>query len=94
MNSTNETHIPFVVRADESTSDIIFQTSDTTWQAYNGRGGANLYGVTAQVATLTWQGLDHQPIAGASDHERYDGEWEGKQKLQLHHHCNQQSDEC
>ncbi|CAN2533303.1 hypothetical+protein [Methylocapsa aurea] len=43
-DSSNQNHIPFIVRADESTSDIVFQTSDTTWQAYNGWGGANLYG--------------------------------------------------
>lgn len=36
--------IPFVVRNNASTSDIVFQTSDETWQAYNGWGGANLYG--------------------------------------------------
>ena len=39
-----ENQIPFVVRDDDSHSDIVFQTSDTTWQAYNGWGGANLYG--------------------------------------------------
>src|SRR5499427_1018182 len=43
-NTSNENQIPFIVRADESTSDILFQTSDTTWHAYNGWGGANLYG--------------------------------------------------
>ncbi|WP_245410990.1 N,N-dimethylformamidase beta subunit family domain-containing protein [Microvirga flavescens] len=37
-------HIPFIVRDDSSTSDIIFQTSDTTWHAYNPWGGANFYG--------------------------------------------------
>lgn len=36
-------HIPFIVRDDASTSDIVFQTSDTTWQAYNAWGGASLY---------------------------------------------------
>jgi hypothetical protein len=36
-------HIPFVVRNDSSTSAILFKTSDTTWQAYNDYGGANLY---------------------------------------------------
>jgi len=36
--------IPFIVRNDASHSDIVFQTSDETWQAYNGWGGANLYG--------------------------------------------------
>ena len=35
-NAANENHIPFIVRADELTSDIVFQTSDTTWHAYNG----------------------------------------------------------
>ncbi|MGO7522548.1 N,N-dimethylformamidase beta subunit family domain-containing protein, partial [Rhizobium brockwellii] len=35
--------IPFVVRDDASTSDNVFQTSDTTWQAYNAWGGASLY---------------------------------------------------
>ncbi|MBW6397557.1 DUF4082 domain-containing protein [Roseomonas sp. HJA6] len=39
-----ENHIPFIVRNDASTSDIVFQTSDSTWQAYNGWGGANVYG--------------------------------------------------
>src|SRR5690606_25884218 len=38
-----ESHIPFIVRDDNSTSDIVFQTADTTWQAYNAWGGASLY---------------------------------------------------
>ena len=36
-------HIIFVVRDDASTSDILYQTSDTTWQAYNSYGGNSLY---------------------------------------------------
>jgi hypothetical protein len=36
-------HIFFVVRDDASTSDLLFQTSDTTWQAYNQYGGNSLY---------------------------------------------------
>ncbi|GAB3080321.1 hypothetical protein GCM10027215_22700 [Nocardioides zeae] len=36
-------HITFVVRNDASTSDVVFQTSDTTWQAYNTYGGADFY---------------------------------------------------
>ncbi len=35
---------PFVVRNDSSTSDIVVQTSDQTWQAYNDYGGQDLYG--------------------------------------------------
>jgi hypothetical protein len=36
-------HILFVVRDDDSHSDLLFQTSDTTWQAYNSYGGNSLY---------------------------------------------------
>jgi hypothetical protein len=36
-------HVPFVVRDDDGRSDMLFQTSDTTWQAYNGYGGNSLY---------------------------------------------------
>src|SRR3989454_5981130 len=35
--------IIFVVRKDSSHSDILVQTSDTTWQAYNDYGGNSLY---------------------------------------------------
>ncbi|WP_285560899.1 DUF4082 domain-containing protein [Actinoplanes regularis] len=34
---------PFVVANDNSTSKILVQTSDETWQAYNSWGGQNLY---------------------------------------------------
>jgi methionine-rich copper-binding protein CopC len=36
-------HVPFVVRDDSRGSDLLFQTSDTTWQAYNDYGGNSLY---------------------------------------------------
>ena len=36
-------HIVFVVRDDTRPSDLLFQTSDTTWQAYNNYGGNSLY---------------------------------------------------
>ncbi|EIG57075.1 DUF4082 domain-containing protein [Bradyrhizobium sp. WSM1253] len=35
--------IPFIVRNDGTISDILFQTSDQTWEAYNPWGGYNLY---------------------------------------------------
>ncbi|WP_436531154.1 DUF4082 domain-containing protein [Actinoplanes sp. HUAS TT8] len=35
---------PFVVRQTTPTSKIVIQTSDQTWQAYNGWGGQDLYG--------------------------------------------------
>ncbi|MFE9257677.1 DUF4082 domain-containing protein [Streptomyces sp. NPDC006879] len=34
---------PFVVRDDSSHSDVLVQTSDQTWQAYNNYGGQDLY---------------------------------------------------
>jgi hypothetical protein len=34
-----ENEVAFVVRDDSSTSKILFQTSDSTWQAYNSYGG-------------------------------------------------------
>ncbi|MGH2975094.1 MAG: N,N-dimethylformamidase beta subunit family domain-containing protein, partial [Solirubrobacterales bacterium] len=36
-------HIVFVVRDDGGHSDLLFQTSDTTWEAYNQYGGNSLY---------------------------------------------------
>ncbi|HEU4942527.1 MAG TPA: N,N-dimethylformamidase beta subunit family domain-containing protein, partial [Gaiellaceae bacterium] len=38
-----DSHIFFVVRDDDGASDVLFQTSDTTWQAYNRYGGNSLY---------------------------------------------------
>jgi hypothetical protein len=35
--------VPFIVRNDAGHSDMIFQTSDETWQAYNSYGGNSLY---------------------------------------------------
>ena len=45
-----ESHIVFVVRNDGTNRDIVFKTSDTTWHAYNGWGGANLYGGNATAS--------------------------------------------
>jgi Domain of unknown function (DUF4082)/Bacterial Ig-like domain/Bacterial Ig domain/Glycosyl hydrolases family 16 len=36
-------HIVFIVRDDTGGSDLLFQASDTTWQAYNNYGGNSLY---------------------------------------------------
>ncbi|MFC6079706.1 DUF4082 domain-containing protein [Sphaerisporangium aureirubrum] len=34
----DDTHVVFVVRDDASTADVLFRTSDSTWQAYNSWG--------------------------------------------------------
>ena len=38
-----QSHIIFIVRNDGNRSDVVFQTSDTSWQAYNTYGGASFY---------------------------------------------------
>src|SRR6266849_1285305 len=38
-----DSHIVFIVRNDSSHSDVLFQTSDESWQAYNDYGGNSLY---------------------------------------------------
>lgn len=43
-------HIPFIVRDDGVQHDVVFQTSDTTWHAYNGWGSYSLYGGTATAS--------------------------------------------
>ncbi|HEX9698189.1 MAG TPA: N,N-dimethylformamidase beta subunit family domain-containing protein [Acidobacteriota bacterium] len=42
--SRAHSHIYFVVRDDDGEAELLFQTSDTTWQAYNQYGGASTYG--------------------------------------------------
>jgi CshA-type fibril repeat protein len=61
-----ENQIPFIIRQDEaradgSKSDILLQTSDTTWHAYNGWGGRN-----AQVAGNFYGGFN-QPDGYTND---------------------------
>jgi hypothetical protein len=41
-----DSQIVFVVRDDASHSDVVLQTSDATWQAYNTYGGQSLYSCT------------------------------------------------
>src|SRR6266699_3653440 len=36
-------YIPFVIRDDSSTADILYQVPVNTWQAYNAWGGSSLY---------------------------------------------------
>ena len=64
-----ENQIPFVVRNDGESHDIVLQTSDTTWQAYNAWGGnngvvgANLYG--DKNDSINWD-----PIPGAGNNSQ------------------------
>jgi VCBS repeat-containing protein len=60
--------IPFVVRNDGVAADIVLQTSDTTWQAYNAWGGnngqlgANFYGDAGNVADARFDLADPGPF--------------------------------
>ncbi|HET6840955.1 MAG TPA: N,N-dimethylformamidase beta subunit family domain-containing protein [Candidatus Angelobacter sp.] len=48
LDTGGDSHIVFVVRNDASHADVLFQTSDETWQAYNDYGGNSLYGAAAE----------------------------------------------
>lgn len=39
----DDSHITFIVRDESSHSDVLFQTSDPTWHAYNTYGGSDFY---------------------------------------------------
>jgi hypothetical protein len=58
--------IPFIIRDDDRDADIVLQTSDTTWHAYNGwfgnngEVGANFYGDASGT-------IDHPDIPGAGN---------------------------
>ena len=64
--TAGENQIPFIVRDDSSHSDVVFQTSDETWQAYNGWGIANFYGgegpATGQGAGRAYEVSYNRPI--------------------------------
>ena len=49
-------HMVFVVRQDGGSSDVLFQTSDTTWLAHNRYGGANLDGGSGPGVGLSGAG--------------------------------------
>jgi hypothetical protein len=49
-DTNGASHIPFIVRDDASHSAMVFQASDTTWQAYNEYGGFSTYNGTPQAA--------------------------------------------
>ena len=44
LREPRASHVYFVVRDDDGESEMLFQTSDLTWQAYNRYGGHSVYG--------------------------------------------------
>lgn len=58
-DTQGSSHIVFVVRDDAATADLLFQTSDATWQAYNAYGdnnnGKSLYtGVGGKASKVSY----------------------------------------
>jgi hypothetical protein len=51
LTATNgdDSEITFIVRNDSSHSDIVYQTSDPTWEAYNTYGGSDFYTGTTSL---------------------------------------------
>jgi len=48
-------YVPLVIRDDKSTSEILMQSAVTTWQAYNGWGGASVYtGTTGRADAVSF----------------------------------------
>ena len=76
LDNGGTNQIPFILRDDSSTSDILLQTSDTTWQAYNGWGGnngkiaGNFYGGFDQPNNLTNDPGPNQDRAFAVSYNR------------------------
>lgn len=63
--TTGSSHVFFVVRDDDGASDVLFQTSDTTWQAYNEYGGNSLY--TGEPAGRAYKVSYNRPFTTRSD---------------------------
>ena len=66
-----ESQIPFVVRNDSSHSEILLQTSDATWEAYNDYGGNSLY--TCTVACPPGEPEGYKAAYAVSYNRPFDG---------------------
>ena len=66
-----KSQIPFVVRNDASHSEILLQTSDATWEAYNDWGGNSLYTCTVDCPSGEPEGYK------AAYAVSYNRPWEG-----------------
>ena len=66
-----ESQIMFVVRNDASHSNVLVQTSDETWQAYNDYGGNSLY--TCTVACPTGNPGGYKAAYAVSYNRPFDG---------------------
>ncbi|HET9648994.1 MAG TPA: N,N-dimethylformamidase beta subunit family domain-containing protein [Microlunatus sp.] len=72
-NNSSESHVTFIVRNDAGHSDLFFQTSDTTWQAYNTYGGNSLY--VGNPAGRAYKVSYNRPFNTNSGVESHDFVW-------------------
>ncbi len=61
-----QSQVFFVVRNDASHSDVLYQTSDTTWEAYNQFGGSSLYTGGVVGVGRAYKVSYNRPFANAS----------------------------
>ena len=67
-DTSGDSAIVFVVRDDASHSDVLYQTSDATWQAYNVYGGNNLYtGSSVGFAGAAHKVSYNRPLLGRTN---------------------------
>ena len=59
--TSDANQIPFVVTDNSSHSDVVFMTSDETWQAYNDWGGYSLYTGNATGSPWCCSGAELRP---------------------------------
>jgi hypothetical protein len=67
-----KSQIPFVVRDDASHSDILYQTSDETWEAYNTWGGNSLYQCAGAQPPAPFSS-DTNPVCPPGNPQGYQG---------------------
>jgi hypothetical protein len=67
-----KSQIPFVVRDDASHSDILYQTSDQTWEAYNTWGGNSLYQCAGAQPPAPFAS-DTKPVCPPGNPQGYQG---------------------
>ncbi len=60
--TTGSFHIVFVVRDDASHTNILFQTSDPTWTAYNSYGGEGIYTIDPTNGRRAYKASYNRPL--------------------------------
>ena len=76
-----DSQIPFVVRNDASHSEILLQTSDATWEAYNDYGGNSLYTCTVDCPPGEPEG--YKAAYAVSYNRPFDGSFDDRRRRLL-----------